>query len=240
MSWRRVGTRIDISADRVINDSFGGISGTLRLQIWATTSPYFGGSISGYILGTRSLGQLEGGYQFTGVSGSVPFRAPPAGNYYTTMTLEEYTVNGYVIVDYTTFDGTSSFGGVAGGGGGGGGFNGDLSIGGFVSWASRGSRVTFTVGDISNDRDSGRSGSLRLRLWATTSPYDGGSIFGYVLGTKKLKPLYGNQYYSSLVQPTTFRRPRSGYYFTTLTLEEFTSDGWVIVDYVTFPGLTRF
>lgn len=239
-SWTRDGSRIDISVSRVTSYRSGGISGTLRLQVWATTTPYYGGTISGYIMGTRSLGQLNGGYEFSNISGYVPFRSPPSGSYYTTMTLEEYTANGYVIIDYVTFDGTTSFGGVASGGGYGGGYNGDVSMSGFTSWSSRGSRVTFSVEDISNDREFGRSGSLRLRLWATTTPYDGDSIYGYVLGTKKLKPLYAGYYYGNLVRTTGFRRPPSGYYYTTMTLEEFTISGWVIIDYVTFSGYTRF
>jgi hypothetical protein len=240
VSWTRVGSRIDISADRIINSRLGGLSGTLRLEIWATTTPYSGGSIYGYIFGTRTLDQLEGGYSYTGISGYVPYRAPPSGNYYTTITLEEYRYGSFVIVDYVNFDGTTSFGGVAGDGSAGDGFNGDLSLGGNVSWESRGSKVTLRVGEVSNDRGGGRSGSLRLRLWATSTPYYGGSIYGYVLGTKSIPRLYGGYYLPNLSVTTSFRRPHSGYYYTTLTLEEYTPSGWVIVDYVSFPGYTRF
>jgi hypothetical protein len=79
-----------------------------------------------------------------------------------------------------------------------------------------------------------------LRVWATPSRYEGGTIYGYVMGTKPFRPLYANYYYYNIVKTVTFRRPPSGYYFTTMTLEEYSGGAWYIVDYVTFDGVTRF
>lgn len=109
VSWVRSGSRINIKAERVANNSATRISGTLRLRIWATSSPYVGGSIRGYVLGTRRLGELEPDYEFRNIKGFVAFRRPPRGYFYTTMTLEEYSSSGWVIQDYISFSGRKKF-----------------------------------------------------------------------------------------------------------------------------------
>jgi hypothetical protein len=49
------------------------------------------------------------------------------------------------------------------------------------SWGPTG--IEITVGDVANKRGSGTSGTLRLRLWATTTaPVFGSSISFYALG----------------------------------------------------------
>ncbi len=241
VGWRTSGDYITITADQVVNNESGGASGSLRLRVWATTTPYGGGYISGYVMGTRSFRSvLEGGYYFYDISGTVAYHRPPAGQYYTTMTLEEYDGGTWWIVDYRTFDGLTSFGGAGGSGGTGGGYNGDLNLEGTVSWSSRGSLVTLRAGEISNDRVSGRSGSLRLRLWATSTPYEGGTIRGYIMGTKSFRALDAGYYYYDIAKTVTFTRPPRGYYYTTMTLQEYSGGRWYIVDYVTFSGRTRF
>ena len=108
-SWAVSGTKVNISEGTVTNQNAGGISGSLQLRLWATRSPYSGGSISGYVFGTRALGQLKGGYYLSSISGYVGYVRPPSGTYYTTMTLEEYTTSGWVIRDHVTFSSTSRF-----------------------------------------------------------------------------------------------------------------------------------
>lgn len=108
-SWRTSGSKVDIRVGKVSNQREGGVSGTLRLRLWATSSPYRGATIRGYVLGTRKLGQLQGGYYYSDIYGYVGLTRPPSGTYYTTITLEEYTGSGYVIRDYVTFSGTSRF-----------------------------------------------------------------------------------------------------------------------------------
>jgi hypothetical protein len=233
LSWATHGSTIDIEAGTVTNNSSGGISGTLQLEIWATSTPYSGGTIHGYVLGTRNLGQLQGGFSFTGISGDVPFTAPPAGTYYTTMTLEQYNGSAFVIADYSTFPGTSTF---TGGGGGGGS---SLSLGGSVGWSLSGGKLSITAETIDNS-GGGTSGSLQLELWATNSPYAGGTIQGYSLGIRSLKPLRAGFHYANVKGAVPFSPPPPGEYYTTLALEEFTSSGYVIVDYVTFDSTSVF
>lgn len=108
-SWSTSGRTININAEKVSNNSTSRTSGTLRLRIWATRSAYTGGNISGYVMGTRPLGQLQPNQYYANISGSVSHTRPPRGTYFTTITLEEYDGSGYVIVDYLNFSGTSRF-----------------------------------------------------------------------------------------------------------------------------------
>lgn len=240
-SWSISGSVITIGATKVANTSGGGSSGTLRLQVWATSSPYSGGSISGYTLGTYSLGVLDAGYSYNDISGGVSYTAPPPGTYYTTLTLEEYDDGGYSIVDYLTFSDTSTFGGGAGGGGyddRGSGVEADLSLGGSVSYRILGRSVSLNAGQVINSGD-GTSGTLRLRLWATRSRYAGGSMFGYPVATRTLGVLDGGYNFNAVRGNVRYVKPRRGAYFMTLALEEYTADGYVIVDYRNFNSRLR-
>lgn len=231
ISWNRSGNSVNIAASRVSND-LDYRTGSLRLQLWATATPYPGGSISGYILGTRPLDPLPAGYYYSDISGNVSFHAPPAGLYYTTVTLEEYD-NGWVIVDYVTFQGQSNFGGSAPDPSGS-----DLDLSGSLSWKLRDNQIDIRAGRVSN-QSNGRSGSLRLKIWATKTPYTGGRISGYVLGTRSLPTLAGNSSYTKIAGYVKYQPPPRGRYFTTMTLEEYRGS-WIIVDFFTFPTSTKF
>jgi hypothetical protein len=109
VSWATSGSSINIKADKIQNLSSSSTSGYLRLRIWATRFRYTGGTINGYVLGTRSLSPLAPSYYYPNISGYVPYTRPPAGTYYTTITVEEYTASGWVIRDYVNFSNLSSF-----------------------------------------------------------------------------------------------------------------------------------
>ena len=72
-------------------------TGTLRLELWATTTPYTGGALSGYKLATYQLsgssnGTLAPGASFTNISGTATVTSnPPAGSYYVTLVVGEFT-----------------------------------------------------------------------------------------------------------------------------------------------------
>ena len=99
-SWNTSGSSINIVAGRIDNYSRTATTGTLRLRVVATTSRYSGGTLSGYTLGIRTLGQLRPGSFYSGVSGFVSYTRPPSGWFYTTISVEEYTASGWVIRDY--------------------------------------------------------------------------------------------------------------------------------------------
>ena len=241
VGWEKVGSRIRIHAERIQNNRGAGPSGLLRLQIWATTNIYDGVSnITGYVLGTLNLRSLPQGSFFENVNRLARYHHPPPGLYYTTVTLEEETPSGFVITDSENFNGRVNLGGfgegslnVAGNG------QTNITFVGAVSWSAGNGRVQFFAEEIFNERVSGRSGTLRVRLFATSTRYTGGDVLeGYLLATKRVGRLSA-QSNISFSRSTFFHPPPPGEYYVTMTLEEY-FQGWNIVDYVTFDDTSLF
>jgi hypothetical protein len=107
-------TGIEIQVETVSNDNADGTSGTLRLELWATTTPpVFGNDISYFALGPAYvLGTLDAGSQFANVDSGLltPYTPPPNGCYFVTIALEEFDGNQYNYVDLVTFDTAGSDG----------------------------------------------------------------------------------------------------------------------------------
>lgn len=229
VSYNVTDSTIVLRAGRIQNNSSGGSSGTIRMELWAFTSPY-SGSGGGYKLASFTLNQLSGGYSYTAVSsGSVLFSPPPPGRFYFSMLVREYTdtgSDGFTTRDYSNF---SSPVRVAGGA-----FLDDIQIIGQTSWRVSGNKVTLQVEKVSNVCNLGNSGSLHLDLWATASPYSGGPISGYRLGTVQLNPLKGGYAYNNVNQTVAYSEPPDGRYYMTLTLSEYHNGSYVIVDYLTY------
>ncbi len=228
------GTTLNLDLGKIINNRNGGTSGSLRVQLWATSSPYTGGSINGYILGTKDVGQLKGGYYFDSQKTSTSFKNPPSGTYYVTLTLEEYTSSGFVITDFLNLPGSKTFSSGAGTSGS------DLKLEGPASWSRTGNKLTLKVSKVTNASAEGKSGTLRLQLWATQTSYSGGSIKGYVLGNVSLKQLTAGYYFSNINKTVSFIKPPNGTYYTTLTLEEYQSGKYVIKSYIKMSNTTTF
>lgn len=86
-----------MQVERIVNSRSSGVSGTLRLVLWATpTYPVFGDTINAFTLGSKVLGTLQAGFQFENVdTGFVPYTAPPTGCYYLTVSLQEFDSGSY-------------------------------------------------------------------------------------------------------------------------------------------------
>lgn len=134
---------------------------------------------------------------------------------------------------------TSSGGGGGGGSGtGGGNPQTDLKLYGSIGWQFTGTasvtlradRVSFSCSGA-----TGTSGALRLRLAARPTPYPGGAG-SYTLGARELNSLSCNQYYSNISQTVPYQKPPEGSWYTTMFLDQYTSSGWVIKDWVNFDG----
>jgi hypothetical protein len=241
VSWDQFGRSIRIFAERIENNRPSGASGFLRLQIWATEEEYDGVSdITGYVLGTFNLGSLSANHLFVNVARTVRFFRPPAGIYHTTMTLEEEDAEGnFSIVDSVNFD-PANFGGFGAGNVEFFESNGDVGFVGEVSWLAGNGRVQFFAEQILNER-FGRSGILRLKLWATSTPYEGGDVLqGYPMAAKRVGRVNGGFYLENFSRRAFFRRPPPGEYYVTMTLEELVRGRWEIVDYATYPDLNLF
>jgi hypothetical protein len=167
---------------------------------------------------------------------------PPPGLYYTTITLEEQQTDGnFLIQDSENFDGLVNFGGFGEGAANFNVGNGDVGFVGDVSWLAGNGRVQLFAEQILNERATGRSGVLRIRLWATTTPYQGeDTLQGYPMTTKRVGRVNAQQYISNFSRYAPFRPPPAGEYYVTMTLEELVRGSWNIVDYVTFDGTSIF
>lgn len=100
------------TADRVSNHRSSGTSGTLRLELWATTVAPAGGSVSGYRLAIDTLGTLQAGYYFYNInSGTFTYTQPAAGCYNMSLLLTEFDGAGYPYIDYVVFPNRMTFGG---------------------------------------------------------------------------------------------------------------------------------
>ncbi|MBK9063601.1 MAG: hypothetical protein IPL89_10455 [Acidobacteria bacterium] len=101
------------TADRVANHRASGTSGTLRLELWATTTSPASGSVNGYRLGTYTLGTLQAGVHVLQhqLGDLFVFGSPPAGCYYMSLLLTEFDGSGYPYIDYVLFPNRAAFGG---------------------------------------------------------------------------------------------------------------------------------
>lgn len=98
------GDRVIISISQVANrrDS-GKISGTLSIELWALKQPYGGGSFSGVALAGTSIGEIWDKHFLSDCRYDLVFQEPPAGNWYLTLMLREWTGVGYVTRDHVNF-----------------------------------------------------------------------------------------------------------------------------------------
>jgi hypothetical protein len=247
VGWIKNGSRIRIEAQQIHNNT-AFRSGLLRLQIWATLEPYDGISdIVGYVIGSARLPRLSAGDDRFDVVKRVRYRRPPAGYYYTTITLEERQGSDWFIIDSENFTDGGGSPSLVNLGGYGEGFvtldsNGEnnLTFFGDVSWLVGNGRAQFTAQEIRNERPSGISGVLRVRLFASTNGYTPGQVFyAYPLATKRVGRLPAQSQTQFVPRTTTYRAPPPGEWYITITLEEY-NRGWTIVDYYNFQDLRVF
>ena len=230
-SYNVVGNTVVLRADRVDNNEYFGISGTLRLELWAFSVPFPQVTL-GYKLASHVLGQIPAGYTLSGISsGSIPFLLPPPGTWSFSLLVREYTGaagDGYVTRDYINLPTPVR---VAGGA-----YIGDVRIVGLTTWQVIGSSVNLYVEQVRNVCDLGSSGSLRLDLWATTTPHIGGTITGYRFASTVLNPLTGGNVYNNINQTLTYGKPPDGTYYVTLTLAEYHNGNYLTIDYLNYTN----
>lgn len=107
-SYSYLGLTAVLKADQVANYDAFGYSGTLRLELWAFSSPFTGGSTLGYKLAQYSVGTLTAGFHYSNLnSGTIGFIPPPDGTWYFSMLLTEYigsgADDGYATRDWINF-----------------------------------------------------------------------------------------------------------------------------------------
>lgn len=110
------------------------------------------------------------------------------------------------------------------------------------SWGYKidGNEITVYGDKIQNQNNGGRTGTLKIAVFATNYPYSGGYINGYNLFERTLEPLEGGFYYYDVSKSGWCTYPPSGRYSITILLMEYISYDYKIVDYITMDRYTSF
>jgi hypothetical protein len=110
------------------------------------------------------------------------------------------------------------------------------------SWGYKidGKNITLYGDKIENQNNSGRSGTLKVAIYATNYPYNGSYLNGYKLFEYKLDPLDSQSYYYNVSKTGWCTYPPSGSYSLSIVLLEYISYDYQIVDHVTLSGYSRF
>ena len=117
-SYQRNGSSVTLSLDAINNESFSRTTGTLRLELWATTSrPARGDSFNGYRLAVSSVfSPLLPRTFYSNIVRTAAFQEPPAGTYWMVLVLTEFnsqtcSVNDqYCLTDSGVFSNQQTFG----------------------------------------------------------------------------------------------------------------------------------
>jgi hypothetical protein len=122
-------------------------------------------------------------------------------------------------------------------------FNTELTAQNFSgSWGYEidGKQITVYGDKIKNQNNGGRSGTLKIAIYATDYAYSGGSLNGYKLSEYRLDPLEAGHYYYDVSKTGWCTYPPKGSYSLTILLLEYTYNDYKIVDYITMNGYTAF
>ena len=232
--WASNMSTMTLSVGMVDNTAGKNTTGTLQVKMWASKTPGNGGPVSGDLLGSFKLDPLKPGQLYRDLRKVVPYTPPSAkGTYYLVLTLVEYTgtgSTGYVMVDHRNMSKTVALGPLE-----------KVSIAGPWKWQSNyaARTIAFEAGKISH-RKTARTGSLKVSLWATKTPFRGGQIQGWQLGAVTKKGLEPGYSYTNFKTSAAFTPPPDGTYFITLMVSEYLEDGYHMMDYLTSSEAATF
>ena len=103
-----------------------------------------------------------------------------------------------------------------------------------------GNYITLYGDKIENQNNGGRSGTLKIAIYATDYPYSGGYLSGYLLYEYALDPLEAGYYYSDVSKTGWCTYPPKGTYSLSIILLEYTYSDYEVVDYITMDSYQRF
>lgn len=220
-----------ISTGMIDNSAGKASTGTLQVKLWATKSLYKGGSISGHLLASYKLEPLKAGQFYRDVRKVVAYTPPPVkGTYYITLTLSEYTGSGYAIVDCRNMKNTAALGPLK-----------TFTISAPWRWQTNyvSNTMVIEAAKISHRRP-GHTGTLKVSVWVTDTPYRGGNLEGHQIGFVTKEALESGYSYSNLKTTAKFSPPPDGTYFMSLVLSEFDDGAYRVVDYITSTEAATF
>jgi len=246
---------VKFRARRISNTRTVSTSG-LRLSVWATTTPYRGGTLSGYELGARHLLSIPAGEtrppanSLSGLEYTVPFfnEHPPSGTYNIVIVLEEDgRIADYYASGSVSFENNADGGSFTGTSTGGSGNVAPVIIGSdktvdlicpcnVNNQTGNSNQINISASRVVNLRGE-RSGLLTLQVWATSTRYTGGVIRGHLIGQHRFdNTLVANGNFSNINQNVQYAEPPDGTYFVTLILTESILISPMLMDYVTFSN----
>jgi hypothetical protein len=88
-------------------------------------------------------------------------------------------------------------------------------------------------------RRPGNTGTIKLMLWATKTPYKPGTS-GWNIAESKLGQLKENQSYSNLARVCSVKRPPTGKYYLALLLTEYSDGSYKTQHFAAGTKLTTF
>ena len=103
-----------------------------------------------------------------------------------------------------------------------------------------GNYITLYGDKIDNQNNGGRSGTLKIAVYATDYPYSGGYLSGYLLYEYALGTLEAGYYYSDVSKTGWCTYPPKGTYSLSIILLEYTYSNYEVVDYITMDSYKRF
>ena len=215
----------------ITNPSAENATGTLKVELWALKAPYHGGGISGTVLGSYKLEGLQPRAGYNNVTKTLKPVAPATRKaYYLCLIILEYKNGEYGIADYRNFDGSTVLGPQA-----------LFSLSGGWRWQSsiEGGTVDIGVGKISHTR-TGPTGTLKLAVWATKRPYNGGNIEGFKIGEVKKEALQAGYTYTDVKNTAKYTAPPPGTYWVSLVLSEYDGTGYKIQAHLPATSTTVF
>ncbi len=216
---------VTLSLGAITNSSAENATGTILVQLWAMDEQYDGGRLRGHTVASYKLEGLDGGRQYSNFKQTLKATMPPRrGDYHMCITVSEYREGGYVITDNRNMSKVVTLAPAA---------PAKVNLTGGWSWKRdiEAGTLNMQVKKITNNK-AGKSGSLRLAVWATKQPYNGGRINGFQLGSVDKKALEKGYSYSDVVNTARFKKPPAGTYHTALFLLEFNGEEYVIVSHL--------
>lgn len=239
---------VQFSVASVQNSSATRTTGSLRLELWLSTSPNTGTTPSGsriavapIVIPTSAHSQLAPGQSATNLSATVPATALPGiGTYYVSLVLSEYTLScgtldGYCADTYTNLPQQISISNT--------GTASAVQVFGSALYTySPASGFELSLVSLSNSSSTNTTGPLRIEIWLTPAPYEGGAISGYRIGTVAASGVIspGGILNTAQSEVSLSNLPAVGSYYVSFLISEQTNacgstDGYCLDSYILFP-----
>ncbi|MFK7911975.1 MAG: hypothetical protein AB8F34_15445 [Akkermansiaceae bacterium] len=217
--------RVIINAGNIKNLSSENATGSMKLQLWATQAKYQGGTLRGHqIASTGRINGLNPNNLYRNYATTLTARPPKYGTYNLVLALLEYRSGNYVIIDSVNMPKRVTLGKKPK----------LFDMRGPWSWRAsyEGGTVKMNVAKISHTR-RGLTGTLKLSVWLTKSPYRGGSLRGYEIGQVRKGQLKAGFVFNNVRNTAKFKPPPAGTYYASLVLSESNGQNFSVVSYLT-------